>query len=200
MSTASLEQNELLMYVCPACKGRLEIAGRGLCCSACNLVYPLLDGIPDFMLEDPERRRGLVARALVGVLARLYETPLWYPRFLKSAGGDGAPSFAQLMQHMLSLMDVREGTLLDVACGPGTWGRRLASPSMEAYGIDMTWSMLRQGMRVVRSRGIAHMHFAHARVEALPFGERRFDAAYCGGALWSTTWGTGLSEPSGLRG
>ncbi len=41
------------------------------------------------------------------------------------------------------------------------------------------------------SGGCRSMHFAHARVEALPFPDRRFDAAYCGGALH------GFSDPAG---
>jgi len=54
---------------------------------------------------------------------------------------------------------------------------------MEVYGIDISWSMLRQGVRVASNKRIANIHFAHARVEALPFVDRQFDAAYCGGAL-----------------
>jgi ubiquinone/menaquinone biosynthesis C-methylase UbiE len=54
---------------------------------------------------------------------------------------------------------------------------------MEVYGIDISWSMLRQGERVARSRRITAIHFAHAGVEALPFANQQFDAAYCGGAL-----------------
>jgi SAM-dependent methyltransferase len=161
----------------------LEQAEESLRCEACQITYPLVNGIPDFLLEDREQSLNPLARFLVRTLVRLYETPLWYPRVLKQAGGKDAPSMAELFRQMDSLMDVRQGRLLDVACGPGTWGRRLASPAMEVYGIDISWSMLRQGVRVVRSQHIAHMNFAHARVEALPFGDRLFDAAYCGGAL-----------------
>ena len=115
---------------------------------------------------------------------RLYETPLWYVPILKLAGGKGAPSYGEVIRQMVGLMDVRQGLLLDVACGPGTWGRRLASPAMEVYGIDISWSMLRQGVRMVASgKRIDAIHFAHARVEALPFHDGQFDAAYCGGAL-----------------
>lgn len=89
----------------------------------------------------------------------------------------------ELFRQMDVLMEVRQGMLLDVACGPGTWGRRLASPAMEVYGIDISWSMLREGMKKVAREHITHMNFAHARVEVLPFGEYQFDAAYCGGAL-----------------
>jgi len=90
---------------------------------------------------------------------------------------------AELFRQMDGLMNVRKGMLLDVACGPGTWGRRLASPLMKVYGIDISWSMLRLGVRLVESQHIVNMNFAHARVEALPFSDRQFDAAYCGGAL-----------------
>jgi ubiquinone/menaquinone biosynthesis C-methylase UbiE len=143
----------------------------------------LADGIPDFLLEDREQSLSPLMRFLTKVIVRLYETPLWYPRVLKQAGGRDAPSMAELFHHMDNLMDVRQGMLLDVACGPGTWGRRLASSAMEVYGIDISWTMLRQGLRLVASQHITHLNFAHARVEALPFADRQFDAAYCGGAL-----------------
>jgi ubiquinone/menaquinone biosynthesis C-methylase UbiE len=171
------------MYVCPACKDKLESAENALRCGTCKITYPLLDGIPDFLLEDREQSLGPLSRAMVGAVVRLYETPLWYVPILKLAGGKGAPSYGEVIRQMVGLMDVRQGMLLDVACGPGTWGRRLASPSMEVYGIDISWSMLRQGARVARSKHIDTIHFAHARVEALPFHDRQFDAAYCGGAL-----------------
>jgi ubiquinone/menaquinone biosynthesis C-methylase UbiE len=152
-------------------------------CEACQVTYPLVDGVPDFLREDLEQSLSPFVRLLTKTIVRLYETPLWYPRLLKQAGGKEAPSMAELFQQMDSLMDVRQGILLDVACGPGTWGRRRASPSVEVYGIDFSWSMLREGLRKVASQQITNMNFAHARVEALPFGDRQFDAAYCGGAL-----------------
>lgn len=183
MSTATPESNDLAMYACPACKGGLEVAADALYCHACNRTYPQVNGIPDFLPEDREQSLGLSSRAMLELFARLYETRLWYPRLLKQAGGEGAPSFAEVVRQMVGLMDVRQGTLLDVACGPGTWSRRLASPSMAAYGIDITWSMLRHGVRLARGGPIDRIHFAHARVEALPFHDRQFDAAYCGGAL-----------------
>jgi ubiquinone/menaquinone biosynthesis C-methylase UbiE len=55
--------------------------------------------------------------------------------------------------------------------------------SARVYGIDISWSMLRQGAQVASSKHIDTIHFAHARVEALPFPDGQFDAAYCGGAL-----------------
>jgi len=181
--TTSIREAAFAVYVCPSCKGKLESAENALRCDACKITYPLVNGIPDFLLEDRELSLSPFMRFMTKVIVRLYETPLWYPRVLKQAGGRDAPSMAELLRQMDGLMDVRQGTLLDVACGPGTWGRRLASPTMEVYGIDISWSMLRQGVRMVARQHITNMNFAHSRVEALPFNDRQFDAAYCGGAL-----------------
>jgi ubiquinone/menaquinone biosynthesis C-methylase UbiE/uncharacterized protein YbaR (Trm112 family) len=175
--------NSLNVYVCPTCKGKLEPAEHALSCDVCKVTYPLLGGIPDFLLKDREQSLGSLSRAMLGSIVRLYETTLWYVPILKLAGGKGAPSYGEVIRQMVGLMDVRQGMLLDVACGPGTWGRRLASLSIEVYGIDISWSMLRQGARVASRKHINTIHFAHARVEALPFHNRQFDAAYCGGAL-----------------
>ncbi len=173
----------LAVYACPACKGKLELAAHTLRCPACLAIYPMVGGIPDFLREDREETLGPVSRALLKTVVRLYETPLWYVPILKLAGGPAAPSYAEVIRQMVGLMDVRQGLLLDVACGPGTWGRRLASPAMTVYGIDISWSMLRRGVRVAEDRRSEAIHFAHARVEALPFHDGQFDAAYCGGAL-----------------
>ena len=114
----------LAVYVCPFCKGRLKLDEHALCCSVCNSAYPLVDGLPDFLLEDPEQSLSPFRCSLTKLILRLYETPLWYPRVLKQAGGRDAPSMKELFREMDVLMDVRQGMLLDVACGPGIWGRR----------------------------------------------------------------------------
>lgn len=76
-----------------------------------------------------------------------------------------------------------KGRVLDVACGPGTYGRRIASPSKEVFGIDVSIGMLRQGTAYTAKEGIPNVHFARARVEALPFEDGLFDAALCCGSL-----------------
>ncbi len=178
-----MNDKDFVIYVCPTCKGRLDPVANAWCCSACQKIYPIVEGIPDFLLEEREKALGQLGRGMTGVVVSLYETPLWYTPILRLAGGKGAPSYAEVIRQMDRLMDVRQGLLLDVACGPGTWGRKLASPSMQVYGIDISWQMLWQGAQVAARRHIDNIHFSHARVEALPFHDSQFDAAYCGGSL-----------------
>jgi len=63
------------------------------------------------------------------------------------------------------------------------YGRRIASPSKEVFGIDVSMGMLRQGAAFVAKEGAPNVHFARARVEAVPFEDGIFDAALCCGSL-----------------
>jgi hypothetical protein len=56
-------------------------------------------------------------------MARIYATKLWYPIVLKVYGGFHSPSFAQLVSTLSQKVQSTEGRVLDIACGPGTYGR-----------------------------------------------------------------------------
>jgi ubiquinone/menaquinone biosynthesis C-methylase UbiE len=116
-------------------------------------------------------------------MAGIYETRLWYPIVLKAYGGLQAPSFPQLIRTVSEKVQSTKGRVLDVACGPGTYGRRIASPSRAVFGIDVSMGMLRQGAAYATSQGIPNVQFARARVEALPFEDGLFDATLCCGSL-----------------
>lgn len=54
---------ELLQKIlaCPKCHASLELLevsgqAEGFACNGCALVYPLLDGIPDMLVEDAIKR------------------------------------------------------------------------------------------------------------------------------------------------
>lgn len=175
------------VYVCPACHGPLEIVDHALECPACRLTYPLVRGIPDFVREDPAlalrpRFRWLIP--LVNLLAGFYETPLWYTPILRLYGGPGAPDFQGLIEIMRRKMDFPErGMILDAACGPATWGRRIATTERAVYGIDLTWPMLHKGSAYLADGHIENVHLARSSVETLPFRDAQFVGAVCGGAL-----------------
>jgi ubiquinone/menaquinone biosynthesis C-methylase UbiE len=116
-------------------------------------------------------------------MARIYETRLWYPMVLNVFGGFHSPSLAQLIRTVSKKVQATQGRVLDIACGPGTFGRRIASPSKEVFGIDVSLGMLRQGAAYAAREGNVNVHFARARVEALPFEDGLFDATLCCGSL-----------------
>ncbi len=182
------------VYACPTCKGQLEpeieLDREGFYCRTCDLTFPILDGIPDFIRESLAQNRNFSLRMLgkkdnsrlLNFIARSYETCI-YPLVCNLYGGWRSTSLKKLAGHVSEIVGARNGLILDVACGPGTYGRRVASASRTVYGIDACMSMLRQGARYVERDSTPNIHFARAKVEALPFPAGLFDAAICAGSL-----------------
>ncbi len=173
------------IYICPTCKRPVVRNDKGLHCAVCQVTYPITDGIPDFVLEDLAQSANPLMRwanTNYDRQAYIYERTR-YPFRLLLWGEFASPSFDELMRMTASIVEMDEGSILDVGCGPGTLGRRIASPSKAVYGIDISWAMLRYGAAYVRRDQIPNMHFARTKVEELPFQDAQFDAALCGSVL-----------------
>ena len=172
-------------YACPNCRSPLIEADERLRCAACDSVFPVIDDIPEFIAgdlsasPDPQLRRMRFIDRMAGV----YESQLWYSVVMKVYGGLRAPLLPQLVRSVSDILDPVRGRVLDVACGPGTFGRRIASPAKDVWGVDVSRGMLRQGAAYAAAERIANLHFARARVEALPFGDACFDGVICCGSL-----------------
>jgi ubiquinone/menaquinone biosynthesis C-methylase UbiE len=172
-------------YVCPSCKGDLELREEVFVCLPCQVSYPVINGIPDFILQDLSHSSNPVFRRLwaFDILAPVYESLFWYNFFINLVGGLGSTSRKKLVHNVTDMVNIDEGTVLDVACGPGILSRHMASPSVFVHGIDASLGMLRKGVLYTKRDQIRNMHFARAKVEELPFEDAFFDGAICGGAL-----------------
>jgi SAM-dependent methyltransferase len=171
--------------LCPRCRGKLVEAIAGLRCDACNRLYELRRQIPDFLLETPAQTTNPVLRRVKSIdrLAAIYESKLWYPFVLDLFGGFGCVTLPQLIAIVRDMAGSVGGRVLDVATGPGTFGRRIASPSRRVYGIDISLGMLDRGVEYSKREHITNICFVRAMVEALPFGDEVFDAELCCGSL-----------------
>ena len=177
-------------YVCPACKQGLEPVHDGLSCRVCVRTYPILHGIPDFLqvnLKESSNRSLRVvgnwdSRPLFDFMASTYES--WvYPLVCNLWGGWHSTTLKQLAHDISDIVGSRNGVILDAACDPGTYGRRIASTSRTVLGVDICMSMMGRGAHYVERDHIPNVHFARATVEALPFRDGLFDAAICAGSL-----------------
>jgi len=50
----ALAQELIEVLACPKCKGAVELRGDGTAfsCASCRLVYPVVDDIPNFIIEE----------------------------------------------------------------------------------------------------------------------------------------------------
>jgi ubiquinone/menaquinone biosynthesis C-methylase UbiE/uncharacterized protein YbaR (Trm112 family) len=173
------------LYACPACRSSLDYQEARLHCSSCGESYPVVDGIPDFILEDLSQSEVPLlqwANSHYDQLAPVYER-MRYPWRLLLHAGLAAPSLGDLVRLAADAAAEPGALVLDVACGPATIGRRIASRERQVYGIDVSMGMLRQGQAYLQAGGSPGVHLARAKVERLPFADGRFDAAVCAAAL-----------------
>jgi len=172
-------------YVCPSCRETMRLQAQALSCSKCGRAYPLFNDTPEFISGDLHRSSDPALRRMrfIDKMAKIYETQLWYTLVMKLYGGIHSPTLRQLVVDISDLLRGVDGQILDVACGPGTFGRRVASESKKVWGVDVSRGMLEQGKTYAVREGIRNVHFARARVESLPFSNGVFNAAICCGSL-----------------
>jgi len=87
--------------------------------------------------------------------------------------------YLELMARRLDLASVR--TMLDVGCGVGHWGQRLATvmpPDVEVFGVDHEAGFLDKARARAESRPGRHTYL-EATGERLPFDDDRFDLVTC---------------------
>ncbi len=115
------------------------------------------------------------------LLATVYERA-WRPAAFFAASG---VSTAAEWRHALDRLRLAPGQrVLDVACGPGLFTRRLAravAPDGLAIGLDISAPMLH---RAVRDNAGPATVYVRGDAGALPFAAGTFDAVCCFGALY----------------
>jgi SAM-dependent methyltransferase len=180
-----MNAEDLKVYACPQCRSNLKATAGNLECTNCGKSYEIRDGIPDFLLEDLAQSAHPVLRKvrMIDLLARIYETKLWYPQVLRLAAGKDTMTLPDLIAWVQEVIGSVSGYVLDVACGPGTFGRHIANSSRRVYGIDISTGMLKRGVNLARREQVTNISFARAQAETLPFEAETFDAAICGGSL-----------------
>ena len=115
---------------------------------------------------------------------RGYE-PLWRRRSLSLLTGEHFTNRREVyMISQLVNLD-RGGLYLDLGCSAGLYTRELSlelGQNGDFVGIDISPSMLKEAVRRARAVG-AKPSFARADAENLPFADRSFAGAVCGGSL-----------------
>lgn len=81
------------------------------------------------------------------------------------------------VEHFLRL-GVRNGTVLDVGCGPAGILIKLARrlPQLSFIGVDLSVPMLDLAKASARAAGLTNLHFLLADAKALPFPDHSFSA------------------------
>ena len=176
---------------CPHCLGALTAAPTAaagplpsLACARCEQVYSAATGFIDFIGRSGDAQtgaRGIGPRLMHSrALATVYEK-LWRPAFVAVASG-GRPDYAAELEQVLTALEpAAGGVVVDLSCGPGFTGRRLAHSDLftRVYGLDWSVAMLQ---RALAARDPA-LPLLRADVGHLPFARGSLAGVHAGAAL-----------------
>ena len=178
------DRTHSISFVCPKCKQSLRSVKLSLYCSKCDRTYPITEEIPDFISGDQESNIAAIRpiAKFMDLVAPIYESRFWQQLNLRLARASKSSLHSLANFHSKSLEGIT-GVVLDVACGPATYGRRIASSTRSVYGIDISMGILQKGKAYTKRESIIGVHLARARVEELPFDNAVFDGAICSGSL-----------------
>lgn len=154
---------DLSVYVCPLCRGHLDLGDAHLDCRGCKARFPLTP-FPDFMHDDGDEAfqdegisEGIVHNEDLGMVHKARE---FYAPELERIG------------------DLSRLRVLDDGCGTGKLVDELARLGCDAWGIDPVlgraalWQRRDQARRMARANGLR-----------LPFPDGWFDAVISNGVL-----------------
>jgi ubiquinone/menaquinone biosynthesis C-methylase UbiE len=186
-----------LSFACPKDKYPLQSMNDALHCTECGKTYPIINGIPDFLLGDLQAESAPVFGGTSGIttlkqmanrmdfFSTVYDSRFFGSVLLKLSGIKGG--FLRFLDRVtnfhLKVFEGINGEILDVACGPATYCRRIASDSRNVYGLDISMGMLKKGKIYSGRENVPGIHLARTRVEELPFENAVFNGAMCSGAL-----------------
>jgi ubiquinone/menaquinone biosynthesis C-methylase UbiE len=116
---------------------------------------------------------------------RFTETADVFARTVRRTRSEEAEELASRVTEGLS--NPREMLAIDLACGPGTYTRPLASRVRKAIGADLTPAMVEKARAEAARDGITNIEFVCADIYALPFADDAAGIVSCGYAFHHMT-------------
>jgi ubiquinone/menaquinone biosynthesis C-methylase UbiE len=150
-------------------------------CKGCGTAFGVRNGYLDLHPGDPEPITPIQHLMQCPPIVAVYEA-LWRPigYFIASKH-----SFPKDVDRIASLIQRKHGLILDLACGPGTFTRRIArlAPESVVIGFDLSAQMLERAVRLTNKERLRNVYYIRGSALSLPFKAEAFDAVTCCGAL-----------------
>jgi ubiquinone/menaquinone biosynthesis C-methylase UbiE len=152
-----------------------------LICGGCGTIFPVRDGYLDLHPGDREPVTPIQHLMQFPPIVAVYED-VWRPLGYFIASKHSFPKDAA---RIASLIQRRQGLILDLACGPGNFTRHIArlAPRSIVVGFDLSPQMLARAVRLTAKERLRNVYYLRGSALSLPFKSEAFDAVTCCGAL-----------------
>jgi len=196
-----MDRAGIAALACPSCRGALEYRGttargrvvRGsLDCAGCRATWEVREGLCRLYREEAVRGSDRFMRFLYDRLARLHDPAVRYtlPWFQSGTEAELRAGYIRRMEldRLRAPEDGRPLRILDVGFGTGADLQqiRAAIPrglEVEVWGVDLSLSMLKLGLRRLREEGPPRLRIVMADAHALPFPDASFDRVFHVGGI-----------------
>jgi SAM-dependent methyltransferase len=173
----SARHRTLRALACPACHSDVAVTDTGASCRGCQRVFPVVDGVIDFLPEPAAEPTEFSAHLFHQTLAvgSRYDQKM-RTSFVRVLGRDADQAFSP--EHEIDYVRGFIGSerpVLDLACGTGRLTSQMVafvSPT-ELIGVDLS---MRQLSACAKQPGMHGMLLAHGTALALPFGDESLGA------------------------
>ncbi|HMJ44979.1 MAG TPA: class I SAM-dependent methyltransferase, partial [Pseudolabrys sp.] len=100
-----------------------------------------------------------------------------FTRQAETFSASAAITDAALTQRFVTALGVAaQGSVLDVACGPGILSAAIAKSAREVVAFDLTPQMLKKAAQRCAEAGLDNVTFREGNANELPFADAAFDA------------------------
>src|SRR5262245_49851979 len=153
-----------------------------LMCLGCRSAFPVRNGYLDFHPGTSDDVTPIQALMQCAPIVDFIYEDIWRPigYFIASKH-----SFPKDVDRIASLIPNHRGLILDLACGPGTFTRRIARrfPESNVIVFDLSPQTLARAVRLTRKENLTNAFYMRGSAMTLPFKAGFFDAVTCCGAL-----------------
>lgn len=184
-----------VQFVCPLCRGSLEVLSDGYACKSCQKNYLLHAGIPDFRVfpdpylnfqEDYERTEIVLAGLEKYELEKLLEYYWSYsditpenlrPKFVRSAmlGEQRAKRTLEIFEDGTFKKKITAKKVLEIGSGTGNFLAVGDERFEQRFGIDIAMRWLHVSRRRFMDKGLPVPPLVCCCAEYLPFADNSFD-------------------------
>ncbi len=160
------------LLCCPICKKELIVFLKGLRCTSCHSLYPIIDGIPNLL--PPSLQQDMAETK------KIYEQPVVAKQYGKEEACTGSVYYHKKLRKYAVKLAMRaakkNASLLEVGCGNGLILSEIyrQRPDITLVGLDFSLAMIKEARRRLGDRAF----FVVGSADALPF-RTSFDGVIC---------------------
>jgi SAM-dependent methyltransferase len=173
------------IFICPACGGNLEIKDEEILCLKCRNNYKIEDNIP--LLFWPNECNSS-KKDVTSIVKSFYEkTPFPNYENLESAGDLIEKARRSVFMYLLNEQVPFNIRVLEVGCGTGQLTNFLSSASRVVFGTDMCLNSLRLAQNFKEKNSLKRAGFYQMNLFRPIFKDESFSLVICTGVLHCTS-------------